>query len=333
MSLACEEARPLPEKATSGRLEVRLRSIIHLAEDIRGFEFVDPAGHPLPPFTAGAHLDVHLPGGLIRQYSLCNDPAETHRYMVAVLRDGKGRGGSRAMHDQLKAGDRLAISAPRNHFELARGAGHHLFLAGGIGITPIMAMIAAVRARGESFHLYYCTRSPERTAFLPELRPLLASGQATVHHDGGDPANGLDLGLVLSRYRPGSHLYYCGPAGFLDAVERAASAWPAAARHCERFSAPAARPAQAEPDMPFQVELAGTGMRFQVPPGKTVVDVLEAHGIPVDVSCRSGYCGTCMTRYLEGEPVHRDSVLDEEDRREFVMICCCRAKNTLVLDL
>ena len=331
----CETAPVRPEGAERSRIEVLVRSIAYLAADIRSFEFVDPNGAQLPRFSAGAHVDVHLADGRIRQYSLCNDPAERHRYVVAVLRDEKGRGGSVAMHDRLRTGDRVTISLPRNHFPLSDKAAHHVLLAGGIGITPVMSMIAALRARGESFHLYYCTRSPERTAFLEELRPLRAAGLATVHHDDGKPANSLDLKGVLADYRPGTHLYYCGPAGFIDAVERAAAAWPAGTRHCERFAAPpGAKAAPATADTAFQIQLASTGLEFTVPPGKTVVDVLEANGIEVDVSCKEGYCGTCMTRYLEGQPLHRDSVLDEDDRQEFVMICCCRAQSgRLVLDL
>lgn len=315
------------------RLEVQVRSIKRLAEDILGFELVAAQGGALPSFTAGAHIDVQLPGGLTRQYSLYNDPSETHRYCIAVLREVSSRGGSIAMHEQVKVGARLEISPPRNHFPLAEAASRHVFLAGGIGITPILAMLRAVQARRQPFHLYYCTRSPERTAFLDELGLPVEEGHVTIHQDGGDPRRALDLPQVLREHVPGTHLYACGPGGFLDAVQRAAAHWPAASRHSERFSAPAPV-AAAEPETAFEICLASSGRRFTVQPGETVVDVLQDNGIDVDVSCREGYCGTCMTRYLQGQPIHRDSVLDDEDREEFVMICCCRAQGApLVLDL
>jgi vanillate O-demethylase ferredoxin subunit len=315
------------------KLEVLVRSVMVLADNICSFELVDPAGHALPEFTAGAHVDIHLANGLIRQYSLCTDPAETDRYVIAVLREPQGRGGSVAMHEELRPGTRVTISAPRNNFKLAAGAERHVFLAGGIGITPIMSMIAAAQAGGKDFHLYYCARSPERTAFLDVLQPLVAAGKATVHFDGGDPARSLDLKAVLRDHRPGTHLYYCGPNGMLNAAEAASEHWPPGTRHCERFSAAPAAPAAA-PDLPFEIELARSGGCYVVAPGKSIVQVLKANGITVETSCEEGFCGTCMTRYLAGQPLHRDTVLDDEDREEFLMICCSRAKSgRIVLDL
>ncbi len=309
-------------------------AITRLAEDIHSFEFVDPEGRELPRFTAGSHVDVHLPDRAIRQYSLCNDPAETHRYVVAVLRDENGRGGSLAMHDDVTQGAEIVISRPRNRFALAEKATRHLLLAGGIGITPIMSMIAQARARKQDFHLYYCTRSPDRTAFIDELAPLIESGQVTVHHDAGEPRRGLDLRQVLQCGRVGGHVYYCGPAGFMDAVEAATADWPAGTVHFERFNAPPVAAGGAADAAPFDIKLASTGETFTVRPGETIVEVLQRHGIEVDTSCEEGYCGTCMTRYLEGEPLHSDTVLDEEDREEYLMICCARAKaGCLVLDL
>jgi ferredoxin-NADP reductase len=324
------------------KLEVRLKSITALADDINAFEFVSADGELLPQFTAGSHIDVHLAGNVIRQYSLCNSPQERHRYVVAVLRDERGRGGSLAMHDELRAGQKLQISRPRNHFALSNAAGLHVFIAGGIGITPVMAMIDEVRKRGQAFHLYYCARTAQRAAFLGELRPLIESGEASMHFDNGDPRNGLDLVSTLSGYSPGTHLYYCGPGPLMDAIEAASAHWPAATRHCERFSAGAAASAArtrgtdtgSENDTPFDVELRRSQKTLTVQPGESIVDVLRCNGVDVDTSCCEGYCGTCMTRYLAGEPVHRDTVLDDEDREEFVMICCALAKSpTLVLDL
>lgn len=324
-------------EGTSAKLTLLLQSVTFLAEDVRGFEFVDPNGCSLPPFTAGSHVDVHLPNGVVRQYSLCNAPAERHRYVVAVLREPNGRGGSIAMHDQLRPGSRLTVSIPRNHFELEPDASRYVFVAGGIGITPIMAMIAHVCTAKRDFRLYYCARTPERAAFADVLRQYVERGQAALHFDGGDPERCLNLKEILRHYQPGTHLYYCGPGGFLKAVDEATAHWPAQSRHSERFSAPEQKAGsffsmQAETE--FEVKLAKTRKCFKVRPGESIVHVLQANGVDVDVSCQQGYCGTCMTRYLAGEPQHRDSVLDDEDRREFMMICCSRSRTPeLVLDL
>jgi vanillate O-demethylase ferredoxin subunit len=327
------------------KMAVVLRSITLLAESTCSFEFVDPQGKALPAFTAGSHVDVHLPDGPIRQYSLCNDPAERHRYVVAVLRESTGRGGSLAMHDGLRVGTTLTISQPRNHFALAGQALRHVFVAGGIGITPIMSMIAKARAAKADFHLYYCTRSPERTAFLQQLQPLAENGCATIHHDGGQAGNNLDLEAALGAYRGGTHVYYCGPPGFLDAVARALRGWPAEAVHVERFGTSATAPGASSDgadgagdandlDLAFDVELARSGGRFTVAPGRSIANVLKENGIEVDVSCEKGQCATCMTRYLAGEPLHRDSVLDAQVHEQFMTICCSRAKSkVLVLDL
>lgn len=327
---------PAAAAGGSTKLKLKVQAVRCLTERIIGIDLVAQDGATLPPFTAGAHLDVHLPGGLIRQYSLYNNPRETHRYRIAVLREPNSRGGSEAFHTRVRAGDLLTVSRPRNNFGLVAGATRHVFLAGGIGITPLLAMVATVHAQGEPFHLYYCTRNAGCTAFFDELRPWIEQGCVTVHHDDGDPQRGLDLAHVLRDYLPGTHLYACGPGGFLDAIDRAAGHWPAAARHSERFSAPAHAKASPAPDSPFEVRLAGRDCSFTVPAGQTIVAVLQQHGVEVDVSCCEGYCGTCMTRYLDGEPIHRDSVLDAEDRAEFVMVCCARAHargGPLVLDL
>lgn len=325
-----------PDPVPPSRLRVRVQSVSCLADDINAFEFVNAESDTLPAFTPGSHIDVHLPDGTIRQYSLCNASTERHRYVIAVLRDPRGRGGSMAMHDVLRAGQIVTISTPRNHFALSNTATRHLFIAGGIGITPIMSMIAELQRRGEAFHLHYCARTPQRTAFTRELCGLVASGVASIHYDGGDPSKGLDLGSALSRNPDGTHLYYCGPAGLMDAIEAASAHWPRDTVHCERFSGSGTpvRSADDDPGQPFEVELARSNKRFTVHPDETIVDALKRHGVDVDTSCCEGYCGTCMTRYLSGDPLHRDSVLDEEDREEFIMICCSRAKSaSLVLDL
>jgi vanillate O-demethylase ferredoxin subunit len=215
-------------------MRLRLRSIVYLAEDINGYELVDSNGRDLPRFDAGAHIGVRLGESVWRDYSLWNDPAERRRYCIAVLRDKLGEG-SRRIHDELRVGDTVEVSLPRNHFPLAADAERHLFLVGGIGITPIMAMLAELKRRRADFRLHYCTRSPERTAFREELDLLAAMGRVVFHHDGGDPEKGLDIAALLRDPPPGTHLYYCGPAGMMAAAAPASAPRPAGPVQCEYF--------------------------------------------------------------------------------------------------
>lgn len=318
----------------TGMLKLRLRAIVFEAEGIASFELTDPAGNELPAFAAGAHIDVHVRDGCVRQYSICSDPRERHHYTIAVLREEGGRGGSLAMHAELRVGQGVQISRPRNFFPLAEGAGPHLLLAGGIGVTPMMAMVAELEARGAPYHLHYCTRSAERTAFRDRLEPLVQRGRVSIYHDAGIPSQGVDLGALLREHEAGSHLYYCGPAGFMKAAEAASAHWPAGTVHCEYFSAPADAATGARENKPFRVKLMRSGLELEVPSGKTIVEVVREHDVFIETSCQEGYCGTCLTRYVAGEPEHRDSVLDDDDRREFVLICCARSKTpVLTLDL
>jgi vanillate O-demethylase ferredoxin subunit len=314
-------------------MELRIRSISYLAEDINGYELVDPNGRDLPRFSAGAHVAVRI-GGMWRDYSLCNDPAERRRYAIAVLRDKEGAG-SRHLHDAVRPGDIVEVSWPRNHFPLAEGAARHLFIAGGIGITPVMSMIAELRRRRAEFRLHYCTRAPEKTAFREELEILAAMGHVAFHYDGGDPARGLDIAALLREPEPGTHLYYCGPAGLMKAAAAAAAHWPQETVHYEFFTGPAAAPPAAlADDRPFTVRLARRGGEYQVRVGETIVKALERNGIKTRTSCELGYCGSCLTRYLAGEPDHRDEILRPEDRGQYLLTCCSRAKSDLlVLDL
>lgn len=316
-------------------LQVRVGAIRDVAENIRCFELVDPDGGLLPRFTAGSHVDVHIAPALSRQYSLCNDPEEQHRYVIAVQREDSGRGGSRAMHE-LDVGRQLDISPPRNHFPLAeRGARFHLLLAGGIGVTPMMAMIHELERREAPYLMHYCTRSPERTAFLDELAPRIEKGTVALHHDDGEAAKGLDIAATLNEYKVGTHLYACGPAGFLEAVNAAVKSWPQHVVHQEYFSArEMTEEEKAWDSKPFKIKLLGTGAVYDVPAGTSIAQVLQTNGCNVQTDCEEGYCGTCITRYVQGEPVHRDTVLDDNDREKYVMVCCARSREELlVLDL
>ena len=318
-------------------MQLRVSSITHETAGINAYELVDPAGAALPPFTAGAHIDVHPPGNFLRQYSLCNDPRERHRYVIGVLNVAGGRGGSKAMHENVRAGDLLAVSAPRNNFPLTGDARRHVLLAGGIGVTPMMAMVETLAAQSADFNLLYCSRSPDLTAFRDRLKPHADAGRAAFHHDEGDPARGLDVAAALRGHEQGTHLYCCGPGGLMNAVKAATAHWPAGTVHFEFFSAPVAAPAtpveRAAGEDTFQIKLAHCGAIFTVPHKKSIVEVLRENGIECETSCEEGMCGTCRTRYLDGTPEHHDYVLSDEEHEEFVLICCARSQSKmLVLD-
>jgi vanillate O-demethylase ferredoxin subunit len=246
------------------------------------------------------------------------------------LREIESRGGSRHLHERVRAGDIVEISLPRNNFPLDWTAGRHLLVAGGIGIAPMMAMAAELQRRRAEFKLYYCTRSPGWTAFRKELVSLLAEERLCLHHDGGDSARGLDIAAVVQAAAPGTHLYYCGPAPLMAAVAQAARNWPPGTVHCEYFTA--APPPLLEDDRPFRVRLARSGGEYEVPIGESIVDVLRRHDVAVRTSCEFGYCGACLTPYLAGIPEHRDQMLEENARERYVLICCARSK-TPVLEL
>ncbi|MBV9686421.1 MAG: ferredoxin reductase, partial [Alphaproteobacteria bacterium] len=216
-------------------MQLRVRSIIYLAEAINGYELVDPRGRDLPRFGAGAHIELRT-GEFLRRYSLWNDPAERRRYCIAVLRQAESRGGSRHLHESVRAGDIVEVSLPRNDFPLDPAGERHLLIAGGIGIAPIMSMIAELRRRNAEFEVHYCTRSPRQTAFRSELAPFAAEGRLHFHHDGGDPTCGLDIAATLGKAPPGTHLYYCGPGPLMAAAREAARDWRAGTVHCEYFT-------------------------------------------------------------------------------------------------
>lgn len=305
------------------------------AEGICSFELVRTDGQPLPAFAAGSHIDVEIPGGATRQYSLCNDPAETHRYLIAVLRDAGSRGGSVAMHDSVNEGDVLSISAPKNHFALAHDAASHLLLAGGIGVTPLLCMAERLAQVGAAFEMHYCTRSKARTAFALRIAASVFASRVAFHFDNGPADQRLGLDAVLADPQPGRHLYVCGPKGFMDAVLATARAkgWPEGRIHHEFFGAEVAARAD---DGSFEVKLASSGRVIPVAADCTVVQALADAGVSVATSCEQGVCGTCLTRVIEGEPDHRDMYLTPEEQAagDQFLPCCSRSKSPrLVLDL
>lgn len=326
----------LPQDAmvsTAAGLQLQVRAIRYQAEGIHAFDLMPADGRPLPAVEAGAHVDVHLPGGHVRSYSLAGDPRDRSRWTLGVLREANGRGGSRSLHDQVRVGDMLELSGPRNAFKLVPGAAHVMLVAGGIGVTPLKAMAHELVARGSSFEMHYCARSVRNLAFLDELKALVPEGRLHLHLDGGDPARGLNLAALLAQHGSGQHVYYCGPGGFMKACADATVHWPEGTVHCEHFKAPEPQ-VGATPAGCFEVKLARSGVSVQVPPDQTIVRAIELAGHRVPTSCLSGLCGSCKVPYLEGEVDHQDYILSDEERRSCLTVCVSRAKSaTLVLDL
>ncbi|HWH82123.1 MAG TPA: PDR/VanB family oxidoreductase [Burkholderiaceae bacterium] len=316
-------------------LRVRVAGKHAIAQDIALFELASDDSSPLPPFHAGAHVDVMLPGGITRQYSLCNAPDGAARYQIAVLKEVSGRGGSRAMHEAVSVGDLLTVSAPRNRFPLDEAAAHSLLLAGGIGITPLLSMAEQLSVLGRNFELHCCARTRERMPFRERIAASPYAARVHLHVDDGVPEQRLHLGVLLGTLRPGTHVYTCGPQGFMEAVLASArsAGWPEAQLHWESFGA---APAQRSDDGGFEVQLARSGRVVPVAASQTVVAALAAHGVEVSTSCEQGVCGTCLTRVLEGEADHRDLYLspDEQAANDQFLPCCSRSKTArLVLDL
>ena len=316
--------------AENGMMVLRVVRSVLIGDDIRLFELRRSDDRELPEFTAGSHVIVRTPNGLLRKYSLCNAPAERDRYTFAVKREVDGRGGSRSLVDDARVGNDLLVSTPRNNFGLVRKAGGYTLIAGGIGITPIMSMVRYLVASGtRSFRLIYCTRRPESTPFRDELSAPELRGRVKIHHDEGDPERMLDLWTVLEQPK-GRHVYCCGPRSMMQAVRDMTGHWPASAVHFEAFTEPNRDVAE---DRAFTVRLARSGETIEVAAGVTILEALRARGHAVPSSCESGTCGTCRTRLLGGEADHRDLVLSEEEKAGNIMICVSRARSSeLIID-
>lgn len=297
--------------------------------DVRVFELRHPRRPLLPHFEAGAHVDVHLPDGRVRQYSLFGDARDNSRYLIAVKREADGRGGSNWLHDHIVAGQELPVSAPRYHFGLAGEASQHLLLAGGIGITPILAMSRALHAAGQPFELHYFTRSRSLAPLLSEIAECLPPDHAHLHFD-DEPQTRIELGPLLAGRSADTQLYYCGPPGFMKATGAAAADWPQERVHFEAF-----QPADDEDfvALPFSLKLRSSGQVLEVPADASALSVLRAAGVPLSASCENGVCGTCECGYVEGQPVHRDAVLSPAARATRFIPCISRAHGQLTLDM
>jgi ferredoxin-NADP reductase len=314
---------------STGQTTLVVEDKVYLATGVVALTLVASDGGQLPEWEPGAHIDLHLPGELVRQYSLCGDPADRKRWQIAVLREPDGRGGSACVHDKVAVGDELGMLGPRNHFALV-DAPHYLFIAGGIGITPVLPMLAELARRGVPWQLSYGGRTRASMAFLTELAGY--GDQVTIWPQ--DERGLLDLPGLLGIAEPGTAVYCCGPEPLLRAVEGQCAAWPDGPLHVERFS-----PLAADPDATddaFEVQLAQSARTVQVPAGMSILAALEDAGLTVLSSCQEGTCGTCETGVLGGVPDHRDSVLTSAEREagDVMMICVSRAKTPhLVLDL
>ena len=300
-----------------------------VAEDVMTLELAAPSGGRLRDWTPGSHVDLLLPNGLTRQYSLCGDRRDPGTYRVGVLREPAGHGGSAFVHDELAVGDVVGVAGPRNNFPLVPSESY-LFVAGGIGITPLLPMIAQAEQLGADWRLLYGGRRRASMAFLDELQAYGDRVRVVPQDEEGL----LDLATFLGRPRPGVRIYSCGPAPLLAAMERACADWPAHTLRTERFVADeTGAPVRTTP---FEVELARTGATVTVTPDMTIVDALGRMGVEVLTSCRRGVCGTCETTVLEGRPDHRDALLDadERDAADCMYVCVSRAiSDRLVLDL
>ena len=293
-----------------------------IADGIHLLEFCDPAGGDLPAFTAGAHVPVLTPNGLLRKYSLCNHPGERNRYQIAIKCEYDGFGESSTIIDTVKPGHEMMVGEPLNDFKLPQRATDFLFIAGGIGITPIMSMIKKIVSEGKRFRLIYCSRSPEPPPFLDELNAF--NEVVTIHYDNGDPAQVIDLKPFLAERKNREHLYCCGPRPLMETVRTLTDHWSSTAVHFEAFSL---AETHKKTDTAFKVKLARSGDVVDVTTEDTILEALRDHGLQVPSSCETGTCGTCRTKLLAGQADHRDLVLAEHEKADTIMICVSRAKS------
>jgi ferredoxin-NADP reductase len=325
---------------TGGRtLTLRVAAIARPTPEVMVVDLVHPFGRALPAYTAGAHIDVHTPGGFVRTYSLAEAPPAAGtpaRYRIGIKREAAGRGGSAALHHKLHEGDLIAIGSPRNHFALRAGEQHTLLLAGGIGLTPLLAMAQTLQREQRPFTLAVFARS---RALLPFAEALAALGPAVrLHFDDPAAPEKLDIAALVGAHVPGRQLHLCGPAGFMAAVRTAAAAWPEEAVHLEYFAPPESA-AGSEADEAFDLILARRGVRLTVAADQSAVAALHDIGIDIPTSCEQGVCGTCVVGWVAGDgssaPEHRDFCLSATERRSKLALCCSRgsARAPLVLDL
>jgi vanillate O-demethylase ferredoxin subunit len=314
-------------------MEVVIARREQIAEGIVSLDLAPIDGGALPDRKAGAHIDVYVTPKLIRQYSICNDPSEHGLYRLGILLEPKSRGGSAEIHRSFIAGHRVKIGMPRNNFRIVETARHSVLLGGGIGITPLLAMAYDLKTKGMGFDLHYCTRAPARTAFLAELTRGALAPHVTFHYDDGPDAQRFSVAGSVPTFRNDTHVYLCGPAGFMASVKAELSrlGWSEDNVNSEHFSALVESSGTS-----FRVVASRSGATFDVPQGKTIASVLVEHGIEIPMSCEQGVCGTCLTKVIEGIPDHRDMYQSEKEKasNQQMTPCCSRAHSSvIVLDI
>ncbi|MFM0265454.1 PDR/VanB family oxidoreductase [Paraburkholderia sediminicola] len=311
-----------------GTIEMRLTSIRYAADDINLYEMRRPDNAVLPAAGPGAHIDVHLPNGIMRQYSLVTADGDSRAYVIGIKRDRASRGGSIFIHDRLRVGQTLTVGGPRNNFPLLETVGHTVLVAGGIGITPIWAMAQRLLKLGRSFELHYACRERREAAFLEQLA---AMPQVHLHVDAESGGQPLEIPAIVAAAPQGAHYYCCGPLPMLNAYEAATASLDAAQVHAEYFMPKAAVACEGG----YVVELQRTGQTFAIPEGKTILQVLREGGVAAPYSCEEGICGACQVKVVAGTPDHRDSVLSDREKQagDTMLICCSGSKSErLVID-
>jgi ferredoxin-NADP reductase len=312
-------------------LELVVSRRLEEALGIVAIELTAEDGGSLPAFEPGAHIDVQVTANVIRQYSLCNDPSDRRAYRLAVLLEPASRGGSAAVHDQFQVGHKVRASRPRNNFGLRAHAERSILIGGGIGVTPLLSMAYTLHAQSREFDLHYTTRSRDKTAFLEELQRAAFSARVRLYHDDGVGGPRFDAAEVLPSPSPGTHLYVCGPGGFMDLIVRTArdAGWPADQIHLERFNAQVSTLGES-----FTVIAARSRVAVRVAADQTIGEALMVAGVAVPMSCEQGVCGTCLTDVIDGVPDHRDQYLtDEEKATNKQMTPCCSRSRSPVLTL
>lgn len=309
-------------------MKLRVADLHPETPSVVGIRLEHPRRPQLPAWSPGAHVDVHLPGGEVRQYSLCGDPDDRSHYRIAVKREDAGRGGSRWLNSHLEVGAELPVSAPRNHFRLEPQNGRHLLIAGGIGVTPLAAMARQLKQQGTDFVLHYCARNRQNAPLLAELEAICGAALKTWISELGQR---FDAASVLAA-ETGAELYVCGPARLTDSVEQTALSlgWPEERFHAEHFAA--LQDVDFHPEA-FEAVIASSGLRLDVPADRSLLAVLSENGIALDSSCEIGVCGACECGYLDGAVLHRDVVLGPDLRKTRLMSCVSRGKGTITLDL
>ncbi|RDV29237.1 oxidoreductase [Alteromonas aestuariivivens] len=312
---------------------LKVKSITQETASIRTIKLVRADGGELPAPPAGSHIMLHLPNGLVRQYSLTNAQSETDAYRLSILLDEHSRGGSAYLHQQVNVGDELVVSGPKSQFPLVLGAETSLLIGGGIGVTPLLSMAKTLHQQGQNFELHYCARHQRDAAFVKQLRNCEFADRVHFYFSRDPDGERLNFNTLLHDIVAGRHLFCCGPNAMMDAVAQAASHWPRGSVHFEKFKADNH---QVYEDIPFQLVLERSNKTFTVPADKSALDVLHDNGYDIDNVCGEGICGACLINVVDGEVEHRDGILSEDEKsaNDIMTLCCSRAKSdTLVIEL